>query len=616
MAAGWLRILVLSVATFCALELAPASASSAIHTDMAFYEDLSVKMTLSEVEGLKLTPFLGNLPVGYGSSAVWIKIKVSGHSAESNEKLVLKVTPIYLDEIDIFQNCNGNIIKTTIGDQFPADRQSYIGTSLNLALETCAFSNPIWLRIQSTSTRSSYIAVEPFRQAMREDSNRFAIVILSAAVIVIFIGFIIAYGSTLQDKIFQFFCLQQASLLAVLLLNHGIERVLFNPPPAFSDRAQSFFVIFSALAGMIFNIALLQSFSISRLMRPSALILMIATTINLLLVFGSWRSYALTANAIIIAVSIVFFFAMTLTIHETGDKPNFLSKKIIVSYYAAVTALMTLPILSVFGLRPTFVPDIATVYSSFTTIVMSTILFFRARTRASQNEKIKFELEIRNQKLEQVEKFRDQQDQLFSMLVHEVKTPIAALSIALRNSHTLNEAREKARRHLETITSIINRCNQANRLEDPAFDVVLSRVQLQDIIWAAIDSLEINVEMEANITDEITTDPQLLEIVLGNLFDNACRYKLRESTPQLIVRRENRGACPGIALDIHNEPGVSGVPDPSRLFSKYYRSESARHISGSGLGLYLAEKLTSKIGGTLDYSFSDGKVRFTVWIPS
>jgi signal transduction histidine kinase len=114
----------------------------------------------------------------------------------------------------------------------------------------------------------------------------------------------------------------------------------------------------------------------------------------------------------------------------------------------------------------------------------------------------------------------------------------------------------------------------------------------------------------------ILADMQMLSIVLGNLFDNAAKYSAPLSPIQVLVRAQARDRHPGWSWQISNVPGPAGMPEPARLFEKYYRSPGARHQSGSGLGLFLVRGLLDLMGGTIHFDARNGRAVFDVWLPA
>ena len=109
---------------------------------------------------------------------------------------------------------------------------------------------------------------------------------------------------------------------------------------------------------------------------------------------------------------------------------------------------------------------------------------------------------------------------------------------------------------------------------------------------------------------------KLLFIALHNLLENACKYAAPD-TPialRLHATQDARG-MPQMQLDIANQPGHAGWPDPEKLFDKYYRSPHGRRQAGTGLGLYLVRNLMHVMGGRIDYVPTADRVRLVLQLP-
>ena len=66
---------------------------------------------------------------------------------------------------------------------------------------------------------------------------------------------------------------------------------------------------------------------------------------------------------------------------------------------------------------------------------------------------------------------------------------------------------------------------------------------------------------------------------------------------------------------VENDAGQAGLPDPAKVFQKYYRSHRAQSQIGSGLGLYLVQGLVRLLGGGIAYEPLSNRVRFRLWLP-
>ena len=75
------------------------------------------------------------------------------------------------------------------------------------------------------------------------------------------------------------------------------------------------------------------------------------------------------------------------------------------------------------------------------------------------------------------------------------------------------------------------------------------------------------------------------------------------------------GGKVGVRFRCINQIGASGSPDPSQLFTKYYRSPEASCVSGAGVGLWLCKQFTEVMTGEIHCEVMDQTISFSLWIP-
>lgn len=92
-------------------------------------------------------------------------------------------------------------------------------------------------------------------------------------------------------------------------------------------------------------------------------------------------------------------------------------------------------------------------------------------------------------------------------------------------------------------------------------------------------------------------DPELLQLALRQLLDNACKYSVAGST--VTVRIDGRDEWVEIRTSNSGSPIRPG--ERSKIFRRFYRGAETMHWTpGSGLGLYVARKIVHAHGGNLD----------------
>lgn len=103
----------------------------------------------------------------------------------------------------------------------------------------------------------------------------------------------------------------------------------------------------------------------------------------------------------------------------------------------------------------------------------------------------------------------------------------------------------------------------------------------------------------------VNARPMVLEMIFGNLIDNAIKYAAPDPAVDVQVRIEKRGRVVTRICD-----NGSGVPANQRkkIFRMFYRggNELERTQKGTGLGLYIVRTLVHLLKGTVSVRDRDG----------
>ena len=121
------------------------------------------------------------------------------------------------------------------------------------------------------------------------------------------------------------------------------------------------------------------------------------------------------------------------------------------------------------------------------------------------------------------------------------------------------------------------------------------------------------IEIDAQVP-RITSDRLSLDQVMGNLLDNAIKYRATERPIRIAVRtrRERRG---WVKIEIEDNGRGIAATDHERIFELFRRSGS-QNTAGEGIGLAHVRTMVRNLGGDIAVRSELGKgTTFTVTLP-
>jgi len=200
-----------------------------------------------------------------------------------------------------------------------------------------------------------------------------------------------------------------------------------------------------------------------------------------------------------------------------------------------------------------------------------------------------------------------------AVLVHEVRSPVAALSAIAETFG--DEDLERAAR-LELVRLAIAACRGIERvvIDAAVASIDLEQVDVATLVHEAAATAALvggRVETEISLDlPRITADPLRLRQALDNLIANALTHAGPD--PKVVVRASASVASVHLSVQ---DFGV-GVPyaDQGRIFERGVRLDAGR--KGSGLGLAIARAIADAHGGELTLRSTPGEgATLTIVLP-
>ena len=248
---------------------------------------------------------------------------------------------------------------------------------------------------------------------------------------------------------------------------------------------------------------------------------------------------------------------------------------------------------------------------------MAAVLGFRSRSLVVRQVGLQGQLELTQRLAEEERQNRIEQSKFMAMLSHELKTPLAGIRMVVAAQNLTSQANNQIVNAVEGIDNIVERCLHAERIHERKVNLHYDFFNMDDLLKKLcrrhVQSPRIDLRIDP--LPSFNSDQQIMSVILSNLIDNACKYSQDETRVRVHAFTQLRNEKMHLVITIENIPAYDDFPDAEKLFSKYYRSQNAHRVTGSGLGLYLVDQFTRMLGGKVEYQPANGKVRFLLSWP-
>lgn len=227
--------------------------------------------------------------------------------------------------------------------------------------------------------------------------------------------------------------------------------------------------------------------------------------------------------------------------------------------------------------------------------------------------------------VERAEEEKEQVKSLVSNMSHQLKTPLANLSIYTDiladqdlDGEKKREAGEKLKKQVEKLDWIIGSLTKMVKLERDVIAFEPQKFPIRQTILESIDMVYEKVEKKGiNILSEPYEDVQLYHNrkwtaeCFVNILENAVKYTPFGGSIQIRVHPYE------IYTEIQFIDNGCGIHEEElpHIFKRFYRGKENSHIEGSGIGLYLSCLILEKEKGymTVKSTYGEGS-SFSVFL--
>ena len=611
--------LLLAVLSLCGG--APAWAHDLI-TDRSVRVDPTGNLTIQDVAAPSAAggfqPVGAILVGGFTDAVHWLRITVQ--PPLDGRGFELRIQPTFLDEVALYEpdpvQPAGWRVRLT-GDRHVNPDRPASTLGFSISPPPSQTETTYYLRLQTTSTSLLAVRALGADEARADDQRRQFIHMLYLGVMLA-MAVLAGYGMIgLRSRLAAVFLLYLGAQTASFIgLNGYLAHLIPADHAAWGDVLTSILVLASVATGALFYRSVFRSYAASNVglrMLEGVLALFF---IELGLMAAGLSRLALQINSNVVLLLGLMAPLIALSMRGGPERERRLIRRL-VWLQAAALCVMMLPLLGLVSSRVEWVVEAPLSQGVVAALVMGAILHLQVRGLSEARQRAETDTAVTRELLDAERLHYAEQAKFMDMLTHELKTPIAAAKLALQ----LPDASEASRRHalatLADMDAVVERCRQLDQLQQGRFVPQREPCRLDVLLEEALASCRSPERLSLSVepTPELESDRHLLKIILSNLVDNALKYSAPDTPIDCRVETQALDGRPHARFTIRNMPGPVGLPDPDRLFDKYYRSPHAHRYTGSGLGLYLVHHLAERLSGQIVYEPIHQHAQFTLWIP-
>jgi two-component system, sensor histidine kinase LadS len=630
---AWHRVVLLSAALLLcgvwpvpnAVASGPVGAGDTTYTlgarEMSIFRDptrsLAIETVASEAFAKKFEPAVRGLNLGYSDDAIWVRV-VLQRDANAFSDWLIRYNTSYVDDFRFFVPMSTGFREMQAGDNFAYATRDFPHRTpvFEISLKS-GVPNVFYIRMQSDSTLTGSLLLytrNAFFQAIQREN-----LLIGGLLAMALVTTLVNFNSFFWSRKRQFLGF---SALGVLLITGSMaqlglwSQMIFQETPWIGDAMVPWTVgvfVFSVILVLRGPLAIQSQYPrINRLLKAIAVIALVAPLTRYVGLYAELGG-PIIMSALFIGVSIIAVIAFR----------NFRSGMEGAGYFFAgflifSTSYFVAPLIALGVIAP--IPFYEYVWIAGT----AGFLFLAyqgaiSEIRSAVIDRRRSEARAENalQLASQEQLLRKEQTLFFSGVAHDLRTPLAAISMGLTNlareigpGNTQGRDRiERLRTTSKHMADMIERHLQLQRLTHADFQLRRTDANPVELCLSALALIEDAWPMRLfkNRFDEalpaaVQIDGELIQVALVNLLSNAAKYSPNSDPIEIAVQHE-----PGLVVFAVTDFGGGVSADHAEnLFEIYWRE--ARNVQGPqmgkegfGIGLATVRRIAELHGGRISY---------------
>ncbi len=257
---------------------------------------------------------------------------------------------------------------------------------------------------------------------------------------------------------------------------------------------------------------------------------------------------------------------------------------------------------------------------TFLLLILIIILYRMYNLKSEKNRILRENQEVLNKNNRSLELINTQKDNLFSIVAHDVRSPIASIlnSTAFLNSNFTSFSSEEIKYLLEqlhnqthTLHNLIEGVLVWAKSQMNGFNFQPQEIQIDELVTEIIKTEELAIERKKlqilkneNLNQMVVSDKQVMQVIMRNFLTNAIKFTPAGGTIHFEFNSDNgqhRISVKDTGIGMSREDIRKVMEDPQR-----YSIKGTEDEPGNGIGLILCKEIALKTGGRIEVNSTPG----------